>query len=580
MRSIAHKTALTADTVLGEPSFADVLARIQSAADLDRFRRRYWSTSLRQMAGYLDRPLECVPARITGISGAVRKLHPEYLGVHPKTYRNHKANARSALQWFNQCGDAGLRTVIAPEFRALLAQVQDRYARDSLSPFMRYLSGLGISPGEVNDSNVEDYAKYRRDTGFSEYRMAAHRRMIRCWNASAKSVAVWPDILLTVPAYAPRFVGPSWEDFPDGLRGDISAYLAHISQRHRAADRRMMKGCAPATIATRRRELIAAVRIAVEVGIPLIDLQSLADLLRPDRAETILDHYWQKNGQTPSIYTIDLAARFVELARLQPSLAKDAVRQLEDMRSSLEQHRSSGLTQKNWALVRTILHGDVWAEVLRLPRRLMAEANSDRHTMPVRSAVQAQIAVAIRILSVAPVRMQNLASIIIGINLVRPGGPGTSYTLTFPEHDVKNRVTLEFPLDPTTTELIDCYVHDHRPVLMGGRNHDCLFPGDVHERKDIKTLSSQISDKLWKCLGVKVTPHQFRHAAAAILLQHEPGNYELIRRVLGHKFIQTTISFYIGLETLEATRRFADLVTELEMRFDTRSQRGRAGHRR
>jgi hypothetical protein len=164
-------------------------------------------------------------------------------------------------------------------------------------------------------------------------------------------------------------VGPSWEDFPEGLRRDISAYLARISQRHRTADGRMMKGCAQATIATRRRELIAAVRTAVEVGIPLTDLQSLADLLRPDRAEAVLDHYWRKNGQTPSLYTIDLAARFVELARSQPSLGADDFRLLEDMRQSLEQHRSSGLTQKNWALVRKVIQSDVWQEVLRLARR-------------------------------------------------------------------------------------------------------------------------------------------------------------------------------------------------------------------
>jgi hypothetical protein len=580
MRTTTRNSPLAATAVIGEPSFADVLARVEGAPDLDRFRKRYWSTSLRQMASYLDRPPECVPARITGINGAVRKLHPEHLGVHPKTFTNHKANARAALLWFKGTGDAGCRAVMASEFRSLLAELNDSYTRDLLSPFMRYLSGLGIAPGSVNDVHVEKYADYRRTTAFSEYRMAAHRRMIRSWNACAQSIPGWPDIRLAVPAYAPRFVGPSWEEFPEGLQRDISAYLAHISHRHRTADGRLMRGCAPATIATRRRELIAAVRIAVDVGIPLIDLQSLADLLRPDRAEAILDHYWRKNGQTPSIYTIGLAARFVELARLQPGPSEDAIRQLEDMRHSLEQHRPSGLTPKNQAFVRTILQSDVWPEVLRLPRRLMVEANSDRHTMPVRSAVQAQLAVAIRILSVAPVRMQNLASIIIGINLVRPGGPGTPYTLTFPEYDVKNRVTLEFPLDPPTTEFIDRYVHDHRPVLMGGRNHDFLFPGEAHERKDMKTLSSQINDKLWKCLGLKVTPHQFRHAAAAILLKHEPGNYELVRRVLGHRNIQTTINFYIGLETLNATRRFGALVAGLELEGDTPGRCGKPGRSR
>jgi hypothetical protein len=44
----------------------------------------------------------------------------------------------------------------------------------------------------------------------------------------------------------------------------------------------------------------------------------------------------------------------------------------------------------------------------------------------------------------------------------------------------------------------------------------------------------------------------------------DPGNYELVRRVLGHRNITTTQSFYIGLETLEATRIFGEMVTGLE----------------
>ena len=38
---------------------------------------------------------------------------------------------------------------------------------------------------------------------------------------------------------------------------------------------------------------------------------------------------------------------------------------------------------------------------------------------------------------------------------------------------------------------------------------------------------------------------------------------DLARRVLGHKNIQTTINFYIGLETTQATRRFGEIVRGL-----------------
>jgi hypothetical protein len=48
------------------------------------------------------------------------------------------------------------------------------------------------------------------------------------------------------------------------------------------------------------------------------------------------------------------------------------------------------------------------------------------------------------------------------------------------------------------------------------------------------------------------------------MLKADPGNYELVRGVLGHRSITTTRNFYIGLETIEATRQFGKIIAELE----------------
>jgi integrase len=56
-----------------------------------------------------------------------------------------------------------------------------------------------------------------------------------------------------------------------------------------------------------------------------------------------------------------------------------------------------------------------------------------------------------------------------------------------------------------------------------------------------------------------VTPHQYRHAAGAIIIR-TTQDYEFARRVLGHKNVRTTIKFYLGLETAHATERFGDIV--------------------
>ena len=61
--------------------------------------------------------------------------------------------------------------------------------------------------------------------------------------------------------------------------------------------------------------------------------------------------------------------------------------------------------------------------------------------------------------------------------------------------------------------------------------------------------------------------HQFRHAAGALILKHRPGEYELVRRILGHKSVQTTIKFYLELETTQASEIFTDIVrNRLEFR--------------
>jgi len=561
--NVMNNATKMAGTLIGEPSFADAMAAIEKAEDLSLTQKRHWLTSLRQMARYLDRPISLIPTRIAAIAEAVKKLHPATLGVNPKTFANHRANARAALLWFNrQQPDSGRKAPMDPRYRSLLEQVEDPYAKDVLSPFFRFLSAHGMQPDDVHDDHVEGFQAYRRETSFGKVKRSQLRALVRYWNGCAARIPAWPQITLTEPPCAKPFAGPALEDFPQGLRDDIDAHCERINKRHKAVSGRVFPPCKQSTIDTRRRELIAAVRAAVAAGIPLEELRSLRDLLRPDRVEILMNYYWEQNGEKPTLYTIDLASKLLALARSE-DLAEVEIERLDEIRIALEQYRSTGLTEKNRRLIRQIAQSDVWREVVRLPQRLMAEARITAKTKPYRAAVTAQLAVAILILIRAPVRMQNLASIRIGINLIRPGGPGAPYMLVFPDYDVKNGVPLEFAFDETTTALIDEYIHQHRPHLMQGFDHDWLFAGAGREHKGTKTLSEQISQRLWKELGLEITPHQFRHAAAYIMLKADPGNYELVRRVLGHRSIATTLNFYIGLETLEATRLFGEMVTDL-----------------
>jgi integrase len=191
---------------------------------------------------------------------------------------------------------------------------------------------------------------------------------------------------------------------------------------------------------------------------------------------------------------------------------------------------------------------------------MMSTAASQRSSAPLKAAVTAQIAVAIAILTVAPVRLANLGAIKLGVNLIKPDGPDSNYWLTFPDHDVKNRVRLNYPLELYLTRMIDEYVHDYRPILLRGRNEDWLFPGQHRGAKSNILLSGQVTQRIYQATGLRMTVHQFRHAAGALILQSRSGEYELVRQLLGHRNVQTTISAYIGLENIRASEIFSKIV--------------------
>jgi hypothetical protein len=80
------------------------------------------------------------------------------------------------------------------------------------------------------------------------------------------------------------------------------------------------------------------------------------------------------------------------------------------------------LTQKNLQLIRQVLTEGVWNEVVSLPNILMQKARAAKDHAPIKAAVSAQHAVAIAILTFAPIRLRNLASIELNQNLIKPGG--------------------------------------------------------------------------------------------------------------------------------------------------------------
>jgi site-specific recombinase XerC len=544
--------------VLIEASFVDAIAIIAASDELPEQTRRHWVTSLRQIAKALDKPLEVIPARLSAVRADLARLHHAPTGLTPKTLQNHKSNVRGALRWLAR--DKGIPehgAPLTPAWEGLRARLKDRFVRWRLSSLMRFCSSNGIAPAEVDEIVVDRFRAYRAQSGTAADDRSG-RRLVRAWNANVGKVRDWPARRLIEPAVKTLTEVP-WAAFPEGFRRDVDQYLQGLTRVRKGRNGRRIRPLKASTIRQRRMELAAAARLAVRTGVAIGDLNSLSALLAPDVAEKVLDAYWAKNGETPKAFTIDLACRFVAIARETKCIDEAACERLDQMRRHLEDQRRGGLTDKNTALIRQVLTPGVWSRVVNLPQHLMSTARSQL-SAPLKAAVTAQLAVAIAILTVAPVRLANLTAIKLGLNLIKPGGPASNYWLVFPDYDVKNRVRLEYSLEPYLTRMIDQYVHDFRPVLLKGRSEDWLFPGQYGGAKSSILLSGQVTRRIYQRTGLRMTVHQFRHAAGAIILKHRPGEYELVRRLLGHRNVQTTINAYIGLENIHASEIFSKIV--------------------
>jgi integrase len=151
-----------------------------------------------------------------------------------------------------------------------------------------------------------------------------------------------------------------------------------------------------------------------------------------------------------------------------------------------------------------------------------------------------------------------MAEIHLEQNLQRPGD-GRVF-LVFEADDVKNEQRIEFELPKTIVKLIDRHLATRTPQLCPAGT-PWLFPRrDGTAPMNLSQFAARVRQRVFKELGLTVNVHLFRHIAAKIWLDANPGHYEALRRLLGHKELSQTINAYAGFEAGTATRLFAETV--------------------
>ena len=545
------------------PTFADLIDRIAGDTVLPLRQRRNWIWALRLIARAAGKAQTQIPAHPEYLRPIFRKSAPASLGITKATWNNARSLAGKALEWAGIASmPAHYQAAFAPEWADLwqLLPTGTNAMRCGLSRLMHFCSAQGIHPGQVNDEVLTVFHDALITESIVEQPYLIYRGAARSWNNASEQIISWPQHRLTVPSLRRTFSLPL-NQFPSTLGVSIEAHLRRASGLD-LTDDHFTRAQRPTTINTRRDQLRLYATAIVKSGFApdmLIDLQAM---LAPDVAARGLQYLIERNAGASSVHISNLADFLPTLAR-RLDMPAEVVSKLRLMQKKLKIIRH-GMTSRNRDVLREFDDPRTVRALVNLPARIWAEVRTSGRR-GYREAKLIQTALAIGLLLNAPVRIRNLASIEVDRHLVQAGArDGRSVHLRFPANEVKNANELEFPLQPALIEMLDAYLREWRP-LLSDETSVFLFPSKkAGKHKGTGPLSAEIKKLVHAYTRLDMPAHRFRHAAGKIYLDRNPGQYEVVRLLLGHKDKETTTSFYAGAESAAAARYYAETIRQIQ----------------
>jgi integrase len=550
-----------ADPVL--PTFADLIDRIAADTVLPLRQRRNWIWALRVIARAAGKAQAQIPAHPAYLRPIFKTSAPASLSITKAAWNNARSLAGKALEWAGVASMPGrYQAAFAPEWADLwqLLPTGTNAMRCRLSRLLHFCSAQGIHPAQVNDEVLAVFHDALITESIVEQPYTIYHGAAKSWNNASEQIIGWPQQRVTVPSRRQIFSLP-WEAFPATLSTDVETYLRRATGLD-LTDDHFTRAQRPATINTRRSQLRFFATAIVKSGFPPDMLTDLRAMLAPEVAARGLQYLVERNAGASSVHISNLADFLPTLAgRL--DMPAEVVSKLHLMQKKLKIVRH-GMTSRNREVLREFDDPTTVRALVNLPARIWIEVRKGGRR-GYREAKLIQTALAIGLLLNAPVRIRNLASIEVDRHLIQAGGPdGQSVHLRFPAHEVKNANEQEFPLLPALIEMLDAYLREWRP-LLGDETSVFLFPGKkVGKHKGTGPLSAQIKRLVHAYTRLDMPSHRFRHADGKIYLDRNPGQYEVVRLLLGHKDSKTTTSFYTGAESASAARHYAETIRQIQ----------------
>jgi integrase len=551
--------------------------------------------ALEIVAGWNDLPDKRVQKLLTALATAARVLDPTQPKAAAAAHVQMDCHSLSRLLQAPAATfglSSGRMTSLCSELRAVLRRL-DRHepnrrgavlqstalqaCQAALPPhhqlavvdFLRFLDTEQIPPQAANGGTLGAYQTRCSERTLCADPAARARQVAAAWNWACENVPDWPGQKLTRAGRTDRYSFPL-ETYPlpfqqdvraygDRLRGDDLDYIFDediFVEEDDGAAPRFQRPLRSSSIKSRLWFVRCAAGALVSTGVDQQQITSLRHLVYPlDRPEAIIRFFMKRVGNGKSSAMSErIAQTLLLLGRDYCGLKASDVARLATWRDRVTPPAPTGLTEKNLRRLRALIQPRARAMILNFPQELMRRSAAP-HMTPHDAARLAMYAVAMEILLICPMRRKNLAELRLDRHLYRPDPRGKRLThLMIDAGDVKNSNAIQWPIPPESARLIETFLTQHRPHLAEPGN-PYLF-GTADRQRSAQHLGEWLAGAITASIGVEFNVHLARHFAAWNFLRENPGQYEVVRQVLGHRNINVTIAYYVGLEADSAAQHF------------------------
>jgi hypothetical protein len=537
------------------PTMDVVLEQIETDYQIPHQRRHDFCSAIRKLETLFGRPLSMMPASAEFLRRLFNGAHHLSAAMSERRLKNIRSLIMAAFRHVKiSTSFAPYGAPLSNEWQLLMDSITSKYHRSAVSRFARYSSNCKISIMNVCDGVIEVYQEDLISETLVKKPHLNVQTLCRVWNKIAEDTPVLDMPRLAIPRKESRNYAVSEDQLSSALLKEIDAYLHFLSGDELIGGIR--NPLRPRTIKAIKGNIIRYLSALHHAEVDISSIHNLEAMVDFDLFKIAIEWFWDRFEQKScqGIGEIAWTIRCIAVKHLQCD--EQTAEQFGNVVARVSPSRQ-GLSSKNLIAMQQFDDVDVARRFLRVGDNLWDLAEQEGLTK--KGSLLAQSAVLLDILTFAPMRITNLQNLHIDRHISWSKG---RFRISIPAAEVKNSENLDYLLPEHNSARIADYMKTWRPLFFP-KSNPFLFPGRKGA-KDVTALRRQITTTLFKHTAIQLTPHQFRHAAAKILLDQKPGHYEVVRKVLGHKNITTTYEHYAGAETQSALELYDSVILDIK----------------